>query len=628
VSDPATSCPRCKTPAVLGLASCPTCGATLDPPMAEPTVGPTVIRAELRTGPTQVAPERGSADTAQVGIRPGRRFGHYEVVRPLARGGMGVVFRAHDTKLDRPVALKVLIAGDLAGPEELARFRREALAAGRLRHPNIVPIHDVGVEEGWSYIAMELVEGSPLHLLLRERKVPIDEGVRIVLQITEGIVHAHKNGVIHRDLKPANVIVDEEGNARLTDFGLAKLEKGGDLTEKGTTLGTPNYMPPEQARGHVGEIDERSDVYALGAILYDVLTGRPPFVADTQMDILLKVIKEAPAPPRSINGRVPPELESICLRALEKEKEKRYQSARDFAQALEGFLDRDAALPEPQFRRVRRRRHSHRRLRQALAVGLSVLVIGGVLAYTLWPDETPVPTPVAGDPKEGARWRLAKYEPFTETWPAKWTLIGVWSISDRELVSDREGSITLQEELDGCVAIELEFVADRQGPATLQIRREGLSDWIELRPGRDPALVHVSDGKAGAPVLVACEPSRPHTLRVEWTPLELRAWWDAGIQPALRAARPRGATLAGRAQVASTSGRARFRQVRVHAESEYYAASGFRAAERLEAEGKSAEALAAYEGALTAHPRGSLADEARQAVERLKPLVERPNPPK
>ncbi len=627
MSDPATSCPKCKTPAVAGLVACPTCGETLDPPTAAPPVEPTVIRAEPHTGPTQVAPEHGSADTAQVGIRPGRRFGHYEVIRPLARGGMGVVFRAHDKKLDRPVALKVLISGDLAGPEELARFRREALAAGRLRHPNIVPIHDVGQEEGWSYIAMELVEGRPLHVLLRDRKVPIDEGVRIVLQIAEGIVHAHKNGVIHRDLKPANVLVDEEGNARLTDFGLAKLSKEGDLTEKGTTLGTPNYMPPEQARGRIDEIDERSDVYALGAILYDVLTGRPPFIGDTQMDILLRVIQEAPAPPRSINGKVPQELESICLRALEKDKEKRYPSARDFAQALEGFLDRDAASPEPQFRRVRRRRHSHRRLRQALAVGLSVLVIGGVLALTFWPEDAPAPPP-ADDPKVGGRWSLAKYEPFTDTWPAGWTQLGVWAIADGELVSDREGSITLQQELTGCAAIELEFVADRERPATLQLRREGITDWIELRPGADPALVAVEDGKAGDPVLLSCPPSTRHTLRVEWTPLELRAWWDAGIEPTVRVARGPGARLTGRAQVACIGGRARFRQVRVHVESGFYGESGFRAAELLEAEGKGAEALAAYEATLASHARGSLAEEARQAVLRLKPPVDRRDPPK
>lgn len=618
MNEASTSCPRCRTPSVAGLSTCPTCGASLDPPASEPTVEPTAIRPVAQADPTEVAPDRGGADTAPVGIRPGRRFGPYEVVRPIARGGMGVVFRAIDTKLDRPVALKVLISGDLAGPEEIARFRREALAAGRLRHPYIVPIHNVGEQEGWSYIAMELVEGTPLHVLLRQRKLDVDEGVRIVLQIAEGIAHAHKNGVIHRDLKPANVLVDEEGNARLTDFGLAKMSKGSDLTEKGTTLGTPNYMPPEQARGHVDEVDERSDVYALGAILYDVLTGRPPFIADSQMDTLMKVIQQAPVPPRSINARVPPELEAICLRALEKDKARRYPSAREFAQALEAFLDRDAASPEPQFRRVRMRRRSRRLLRRILAGAGALVLFGLVLAMKFWPDRDTVSPVPPVDTTPGGRWSLVRFEPFTDTWPAGWTTIGVWSRSDAELVSDREGSITLRDELAGCAAVEVRFVVDRERPATVQVRREGVSDWVEFRPDADPALVATSEGGEGTPAPVACEPSSRHTLRVEWTPIELRAWWDEAPDPVLRVVRAPGARLGGRVQVASLGGRARLLQLHAYGESEFYATSGYRDAERLEADGRADEARKAYEAALDAHPSGTLADEARRALERLK----------
>ena len=612
----ASSCPRCKTPALAGHESCPTCGAPLQSPPSEPTVAPTMIRGE-QSGPTRIAPERGSADTAQVGIRPGRRFGHYVVVRPIARGGMGVVFLAHDEKLDRDVALKVLLAGDLAGPEELARFRREALAAGRLRHPYIVPIHDVGQEEGWSYIAMEYVDGRPLHLLLREKKLSIEDGVRIVLQVSEGIAHAHKNGVIHRDLKPANVLVDHDGNARLTDFGLAKMAKGGDLTEQGTTLGTPNYMPPEQARGHIEEVDERSDVYSLGASLYDVLTGRPPFAGETTLDTLMKVIQEPVPSAKSINPQIPAELDAICMMALSKEKTARYPSAKEFAAALEVFLDRDAASPAPQFQRVRRRRPSRRRLRRLAALASTVLALGVVLGIYFWPGKGPI-LPPHEDAGEGGRWTLVAREDFTHGWPTEWTKRGTWSLADKELVGEGEGGLTYVKEMKGAVAIEVEFVVDRDHQAEVTIGAE--EPWFHVRPRLSGGVDLAVYGSDLLPLVASADPSTRHVLRVERAPLGRLLWWDKGNMPDLPDSSATNDVTPLKPSIGISGGRLRLSQIRLFGESDFYRTSGCRIAEVLEAEGAATFARKAYEAFLAAHAKGSLADEAREGIERCKKL--------
>ena len=214
-----------------------------------------------------------------------RYFGDYEILREIARGGMGVVFQARQVSLNRTVALKMILAGQLANDTEVKRFYTEAEAAANLDHPGIVPIFEVGQHEGQHYFSMGFVEGQSLSQRLAEGPLPAREAAELIRRVSEAIEYAHRHGVIHRDLKPANILLDRDGNPRVTDFGLAKKIQGDSgLTGSGQIMGTPSYMPPEQAGGKRGEVGPAADVYALGATLYALLTGRPPFQAATAMD--------------------------------------------------------------------------------------------------------------------------------------------------------------------------------------------------------------------------------------------------------------------------------------------------------------------------------------------------------
>ena len=207
-----------------------------------------------------------------------RYFGEYELLEEIARGGMGVVFKARQVKLNRIVALKMILSGELAGEEEVQRFKTEAEAAANLDHPGIVPIYEIDEHQGQHYFSMGFVEGQSLADRVKDGPLPPREAAELVKKVAEAVAYAHEKGVIHRDLKPANVLLDANGEPRVTDFGLAKqVESDGDLTRTGAVMGTPSYMPPEQASGKTEEIGPQSDVYSLGAILYCVLTGRPPF---------------------------------------------------------------------------------------------------------------------------------------------------------------------------------------------------------------------------------------------------------------------------------------------------------------------------------------------------------------
>ncbi len=253
------------------------------------------------------------------------QFGDYELLGEIARGGMGVVYRALQKKANRIVALKMILSGQLASVEEVQRFRSEAEAAALLDHPNIVPVFDVGQHEGRHYFSMGYVEGDRLSDRLHDGPLPPPEAARLVKSVTAAIACAHDHGVIHRDLKPSNVLLDRNGSPRVTDFGLAK-QVGSDsnLTATGQVMGTPSYMPPEQAAGDLSRIDVRSDVYSLGAILYTLVTGRPPFQAAQMVETLRQVIDDDPVEPRVLNPAVDPDLETICLKCLEKEPSRRY----------------------------------------------------------------------------------------------------------------------------------------------------------------------------------------------------------------------------------------------------------------------------------------------------------------
>jgi serine/threonine-protein kinase len=262
----------------------------------------------------------------------------YELLAELGRGGMGVVYKARQNALNRLVALKMILAGGHAGEQELARFRTEAEAVARLRHANIVQIHEVGQHHGLPYFSLEFCEGGSLEKKLAGTPQPARPAAQLVETLARAMDAAHQKGIVHRDLKPANVLLAEDGTPKITDFGLAKkLEETAGQTGLGDILGTPSYMAPEQAGGQSNVIGPVADVYGLGAILYELLTGRPPFKAATTMDTLLQVLSKEPVPPRLLQPKVPRDLETICLKCLEKEPKKRYARAADLAEDLRRF---------------------------------------------------------------------------------------------------------------------------------------------------------------------------------------------------------------------------------------------------------------------------------------------------
>jgi serine/threonine-protein kinase len=257
-----------------------------------------------------------------------RYFGDYEIREVLGRGGMGVVYRARQVSLNRSVALRMLRAGVLAGDDELRRFQNEAEAVALLDHPGIVPIYEIGEDDGQKYFSMKLVRGGGRAERLATYKDDPKAASSLLAEVAEAVHHAHVRGILHRDLKPANILIDTEGHGQITDFGLAKrVEADTELTASGAILGTPAYMAPEQATGRRGAITTATDVYGLGSVLYALLTGQAPFAGKSVVDTFTMVKEQPPEPPRKINARVPRDLEVIWLRCLEKDPPRRYASA-------------------------------------------------------------------------------------------------------------------------------------------------------------------------------------------------------------------------------------------------------------------------------------------------------------
>ena len=322
----------------------------------DPTLAPS------RSSPKQ--DDGDSDDSLQAGVSPrdgrdaddeneglptvGSQVDDYEILGEIARGAMGVVFRAKHRSLDRIVAIKMVLDAENAGDELRVRFANEARAAAALDHPGIVPVYDVGRWHRCPYFAMAYIDGISLAELLRDGPIRPERAAGIAKQIADAIEHAHQNQIIHRDLKPANVLIETSGTVRVADFGVSKLIEGGsELTQMGELIGTPHYMPPEQAGGSDQPIGPAADIYSIGAVLFSMLTGRPPFQASSPVDVVAQVITQEPVAPSALNASVPDDLEIIALKCLNKRVGDRYLSAHELSAELGRFLNGEPILTRP-----------------------------------------------------------------------------------------------------------------------------------------------------------------------------------------------------------------------------------------------------------------------------------------
>lgn len=319
-------------------------------------------------------------------LGPGSYLGPYVLQSELGRGGMGVVYRAVDNQLRRVVALKVLIAGEDASDMAVARFQLEAEAVAKLgQHPNIVPVFDIGRQGRLQYFSMEFVDGRPLDQLIAGSEITPKRAAVLISGVCQGLAHAHEQGILHRDIKPANILIDRKGIPKITDFGLAKdLDEDSGLTQSGVTMGSPQYMSPEQANGETELIDQRSDVYSLGASLYQMLTGTPPFQGKTTIALIQKILMEEPEDPRARNPGIDVDLASICLKCIEKEPERRYSTAQEVLEDLNAYLDGRPVSAKPVTRRRRLMLWFRRNRAFALMTVIAILALLTALLTTIW----------------------------------------------------------------------------------------------------------------------------------------------------------------------------------------------------------------------------------------------------
>jgi TolB-like protein/Tfp pilus assembly protein PilF len=330
-------------------------------------------------------------------------FGDYELLEEIGRGGQGVVYRAHQKSLNRTVALKLLGLGPWTTETHLKRFRREAEAAASLEHPGMVPIYEVGERHGQCYFSMKFVEGGQLDEVVRGQPIPIRRGVELIVKVAGTVHYAHEHGILHRDIKPGNILLDEKGEPHLTDFGLARLvEAESTVTRTLDVLGTPSYMAPEQAAGETTKLSKATDVYGLGAVLYQLLTEQPPFAGGTTYETIKLVLDTEPRQPRVLNPKIDRDLNTICLKCLEKDPQRRYSSALALAQDLEHWLKHEPIRAHRTGIFARGRKWVRRKPAVVAVITLS-LALAAAIAWNVWKSEVmrhPVTSGVAVLPFE------------------------------------------------------------------------------------------------------------------------------------------------------------------------------------------------------------------------------------
>src|SRR6184192_2836922 len=338
------------------------------------------------TTPNDVAPA--SQKTARAAELLGE-LGDYELLDEVGRGGQGVVFRARQKSLNRTVALKVISLGQWASKAHLRRFRLEAEAAARLEHPGIVPIHEVGERDGSCYFSMKFVEGGQVDEVVRRAPMSIRQAAELIAKVARTVHYAHEHGILHRDLKPGNILLDAKGEPHLTDFGLARLvETESTMTRTLDVLGTPSYMAPEQATGNNAAVSSVTDVYGLGAVLYQLLTGQPPFAGGATYETIKLLLDTEPRLPRLLNPKIDRDLSTICLKCLEKDPKRRYSSALALAEDLEHWLKHEPI----QARRtgiVARSRKWVRRNPSIAVMAAMLLALAVPLGMMIWNSEFP-----------------------------------------------------------------------------------------------------------------------------------------------------------------------------------------------------------------------------------------------
>ena len=358
--------------------TCPECGRPLPKGALDGVCPVCSLRSALKS--SSFAPQPSTLNSQPLATS----FGDYELLEEIARGGMGIVYKARQKSLDRIVALKMLLFGPQASPDFAKRFRAEAVLAASLQHPNIVAIHEVGVHEGQQFFAMDYVEGPSLARLVGHQPLPARRAAGYLKTIAEAVHYAHERGILHRDLKPSNILIDGNDQPRVTDFGLARRFEGdSQVTLTGQVLGSPNYIPPEQALGKRGKVSRQSDVYALGAMLYHLLTGRPPFQGESLTDTLQQVLNTEPPAPRLLNPSVPRDLETVCLKCLATHPPRRYATAQALAEDLGCFLEDKPIQARPVSAAGKAWKWCRRRPAQAsLVAALALVLVLGMIGIS------------------------------------------------------------------------------------------------------------------------------------------------------------------------------------------------------------------------------------------------------